>query len=142
MQEPRVFTAEVPEALVSVAKHLAALSSDHPLLLFFGEMGAGKTTLIRQLGRALGVNEPMSSPTFSIVNEHRSQMGTLYHFDLYRLESEEELEAMGFGEYLDSGYLCLVEWPERAPFLLNEPHVRIDIKATENLRTITVTTQE
>jgi tRNA threonylcarbamoyladenosine biosynthesis protein TsaE len=138
----RVFAVESTDELTPVAHHLSALYSKHPLFLFFGEMGAGKTTLIRELGRALGVTEPMSSPTFSIVNEHQSAVGTVYHFDLYRLESEEELEAIGFGEYLDSGYLCLVEWPERAPFLLKEPHVRIDIQTSEHLRTITVTSDE
>jgi tRNA threonylcarbamoyladenosine biosynthesis protein TsaE len=137
-----VFEVEGPDGLGPVAAHLAALSATCPLFLFFGEMGAGKTTLIRELGRQLVVHDHMGSPTFSIVNEYLGDGGPVYHFDLYRIRDGHELDAIGFGEYLHSGYLCLVEWPEHAPLLLNEPHVRIGIRVEDGLRTITVTRPE
>lgn len=80
---------------------------------FSGPMGVGKTTLIKAVCGALGVEAGMSSPSFSIVNEYRTRDGgTVYHFDLYRLDKAEELEGIGFTEYLDSGHYCFVEWPE------------------------------
>jgi tRNA threonylcarbamoyladenosine biosynthesis protein TsaE len=90
------------------------------LILLFGEMGTGKTTLIKELCKALGVDELVSSPTFSLVNEYLSpSFGKIYHFDLYRLKSEQEALAFGLQEYLDSGQTCLIEWPEMAPTILN-----------------------
>gem|GEM_PF-131045 len=81
------------------------------VILLYGAMGSGKTTLVRHLMKSIGAEEA-SSPTFSIVNEYDSPLGTIYHFDLYRLEKEEELEDIGFEEYLESGNICLIEWPE------------------------------
>lgn len=96
-----------------VANHLAPLLGDK-VVLFFGDMGAGKTTLIKAICRQLGVADEVSSPTFALVNEYQSGNGTpIYHFDLYRLTAEEEALDFGVDEYLDSGCLCLVEWPEK-----------------------------
>lgn len=81
------------------------------VVLFDGPMGSGKTTLIRHLMKSIDAEEA-SSPTFSIVNEYESPHGTIYHFDLYRLEREDELIDIGFEEYLESGNICLIEWPE------------------------------
>jgi tRNA threonylcarbamoyladenosine biosynthesis protein TsaE len=78
-----------------------------------GDLGAGKTTLIKAICRQLGVTHEMSSPTFAIVNEYAGT-SPIYHFDLYRLEKEEELDGIGFEEYLDSGNWCFIEWPELA----------------------------
>ena len=84
------------------------------VVLIFGQMGAGKTTLIKAICRALGVTDEVSSPTFALVNEYQSGSGEpIYHSDLYRLEEEEEALDFGVDEYLDSGHLCLVEWPEK-----------------------------
>lgn len=80
------------------------------VILFYGPMGSGKTTLIRALMKEIGAGEA-SSPTFSIVNEYESPRGLIYHFDLYRLEKEEELEDIGFEDYLYAGNICLIEWP-------------------------------
>jgi len=89
------------------------------ILLFYGPMGAGKTTLIKEIARQLGVGDVTSSPTFSLVNEYLSESGdTLYHFDFYRIEEEVEAYDMGVEEYLDSGCWCFVEWPEKVENLL------------------------
>lgn len=91
-------------------------------------MGAGKTTLIRALAATLGVDDDVSSPTFSLVNEYRDPHNRpVYHFDFYRIESIDEAERLGAAEYLDSGYLCLVEWPTRVAALLPLPHLEVAI---------------
>ena len=105
------------------------------IVLFDAKMGAGKTTLIKALLKKLGVNETTSSPTFSIVNEYKKDNGEhFYHFDLYRLNSEEEAYDFGIEEYLFSGNWCFIEWPEKAPNLLPEDHnlISIEILSNEN----------
>jgi tRNA threonylcarbamoyladenosine biosynthesis protein TsaE len=89
-------------------------------------MGAGKTTFIKALAKKLGVTDMASSPTFSLVNEYQTEDGkTLYHFDLYRLNTEEEAYDMGIDEYFYSGNLCLIEWPEKTPNLIPLDHTAI-----------------
>lgn len=89
------------------------------ILLFYGEMGTGKTTLIKELTKHLGVEEVVSSPTFSLVNEYYSNTGeTIYHFDFYRINSETEAYDIGIEEYFYSNHWCLVEWPEKVENLL------------------------
>lgn len=96
---------------------------------FQGDLGAGKTTLIKALCGELGVEEGTGSPSFSIVNEYRtSGNDTVYHFDLFRLKDAAELEGIGFTEYLDSGNYCFVEWPELAKGLLPPDAVRVRMK--------------
>ena len=96
----------------SVAKKLIQ-STTSKLLLFNGDMGVGKTTLIKTIVKELGSNDEVSSPTFSIVNEYKTKEGnSIYHFDLYRLESLEEAMDFGIEEYLYSGNWCLIEWPD------------------------------
>jgi tRNA threonylcarbamoyladenosine biosynthesis protein TsaE len=100
-----------------------------PVVAFEGEMGAGKTTLIRALCGALGVADDVSSPTFSLVNEYRDQLDRpVYHFDFYRIDSLDEAERIGAAEYFDSGYLCLVEWPARVAPLLPRPYLEVSIQ--------------
>lgn len=94
-----------------------------------GEMGAGKTTLIKLLCEALGVSEVMSSPTFSIVNEYTTKSkSTIYHFDFYRLKKETEAMDIGVEEYLDSGNYCFLEWPDKISSLLPEATFKVRIK--------------
>ena len=92
--------------------------SNTKTLLFYGNMGAGKTTLIKEICKQLGVNDRVSSPTFSIINEYEAENDIIYHFDLYRMEDEEEAYQVGFEEYIDSGHWIFIEWPERLEKLL------------------------
>ena len=102
------------------------------VILFRGEMGVGKTTLIKTLTKALGSIDTVSSPTFSLVNEYFSEDGPIYHFDLYRIEDEEEAYAIGMEEYLDSGAWCFVEWPDKVSSILPQDATLIDIKILLN----------
>lgn len=89
-------------------------------ILFNAEMGMGKTTLIKAIVKALGSTDVVSSPTFSLVNEYKTNSEAIYHFDLYRIENEEELYDFGIEEYLDTNNWILIEWPEIASSLLNK----------------------
>lgn len=96
-------------------------------LLFYGEMGAGKTTLIRALVSALGAEEPASSPTFSLVNEYLTPQGSIYHFDFYRINSEAEALDMGIEDYFDSPAWKFIEWPQKINGLLEENTQKVEI---------------
>lgn len=96
-------------------------------------MGAGKTTFIKSLSKLLGVNDTMSSPTFSLVNEYQtSQNQKIFHFDVYRIKSEDEALDMGIEEYLYSGNWCFIEWSEKIPNLIPDEHSLITIKMLAN----------
>ncbi len=128
-----------------VARALIQQAGNYRILVFQGEMGAGKTTLIKAIGRALGVTDTMSSPTFSIVNEYQTQTGDhVFHFDFYRLKNEMEAYDIGTEEYLDSGHYCLIEWPDKIASLLRGEYVEVSIEKTpgteqSEMRTITFT---
>ena len=99
------------------------------VILFHGEMGVGKTTLIKALAKELGVNEVTSSPTFSLVNEYQTiDNQIVYHFDFYRLNNEIEALDMGADEYLYSGNWCFIEWAEKISNLVPESHSTISIR--------------
>lgn len=136
----RVFTSVTLEDLEDVAQEIVTLLGVYKVWLFRGEMGAGKTTLIKKVGAAAGVLETMSSPTFAIVNEYAG--GTfekIYHFDFYRIEKEIEAIDIGVEEYFYSGYPCLVEWPEKIPSLIPLQHAEITIQVDTNTkRTIAI----
>ena len=101
------------EEINAIAKQILATPSLKKIITFHAQMGAGKTTLIKELVKELGVKDNSSSPTFSLVNEYRTFEGEIvYHFDLYRLKSVEEAYDFGIEEYLDNGYLSIIEWPE------------------------------
>jgi len=110
----------------AAAQILAAFQNDR-IFLLYGDMGAGKTTLVSALCRALGVTDTTSSPTFSIVNEYHSPGGSVYHFDFYRLKNEEEALDMGYEDYFYADAYCFVEWPEKIPNLLPDDARRIHI---------------
>lgn len=109
------------------------------VLLLYGDMGAGKTTLIKSLVKALGSQDDVSSPTFSIVNEYKILDGLVYHFDLYRLKDIEEAYNFGIEDYLDSNQWIIMEWPQLIESLLPEESNRIDLVINNNLsRSITL----
>jgi len=116
----------------SVAKEIIA-SSKNKMLLFYGEMGVGKTTLIKEICFQLGVLDTISSPTFSLVNEYQTNKNeTVYHFDFYRIESEEEAYDIGIEDYFDSNNWCLLEWPENVENLLPLETVEIQLSRLDN----------
>lgn len=124
------------------AREFLSLIDDHRIIALYGEMGAGKTTFTTALCRALGVREDaVSSPTFAIVNEYRTLEGEpLFHFDFYRIEKLEEALDIGFYDYIDSGCLCIMEWPENIDGLLPEDTLKVTIKVNSDLsRTISWT---
>jgi tRNA threonylcarbamoyladenosine biosynthesis protein TsaE len=99
------------------------------VILFNGNMGVGKTTVIKSLAKNLGVNDATSSPTFSLVNEYQiANNQFVYHFDVYRLKNETEALDMGIDEYLYSGNWCFIEWAENIPNLIPDEHSTITIK--------------
>lgn len=116
------------DEIENVARSVVA-ENPNKVILFHGEMGAGKTTFIKQLAKELGVTEATSSPTFSLVNEYQTTTNqTIYHFDFYRLKNETEALDMGVDEYLYSGNWCFIEWAEQIPNLVPESHSVISIK--------------
>lgn len=115
-------------------------NTKHKVLLFYGEMGVGKTTLIKEILKQLKVTDNVSSPTFSLVNEYHTKDGNkIYHFDFYRVNSEEEALDIGVEEYFYSNNLCLIEWPNKIKNLLPLNANKIYIKnISNNLRQIEI----
>lgn len=124
--------------LPQVAKDILA-SATSKVFLFYGSMGVGKTTLIKEISRQLGARELASSPSFSIVNEYEISDGLIYHFDFYRIQNPREAFDLGFEDYLYSGHYVFIEWPEKITELLPSDAVTIEIKKNSNgSRTIIV----
>jgi|SRR5690554_5307556 len=124
---------QLPEVAASIVKCIEGIR----VLAFYGEMGAGKTTLIKAICNCLSVEDEVSSPTFSLVNEYHSpKYASVYHFDFYRISDESEALDMGIEEYLYSGNYCLIEWPENIPSLLPDNHAEVHITVENNKRTI------
>jgi len=118
---------------ISQAAQKVIAQNPNKVILFHGEMGAGKTTFIKALSKVLGVSEATSSPTFSLVNEYETSNGDLiYHFDVYRLKDESEAYDMGIDEYLYSGEWCFIEWAEKIPSLIPSEHSIITLKVNKN----------
>lgn len=131
--------ANSPDQLPDVAEQILSATNGNRIFLFYGDMGAGKTTLIKSLCEKLGVDEAVTSPTFSIVNEYIGTANKLFHFDFYRLKNQSEALDMGYEEYFYSDAYCFIEWPERIPDLLPEHYATISIKVQEDgARQITV----
>ncbi|WP_028607444.1 tRNA (adenosine(37)-N6)-threonylcarbamoyltransferase complex ATPase subunit type 1 TsaE [Olleya sp. ITB9] len=119
------------EDVEAIAKQILETTTSKTIL-FEGEMGVGKTTLIKTLVKLLGSIDNVSSPTFSLVNEYKGQNDTIYHFDLYRIEDETELYDFGIDTYLYSNNYVLVEWPELLKPLIQDNYSIIRIKLSEN----------
>ena len=124
--------------LGKAAAWLIKASSGYKLLAFFGEMGAGKTTLIQEICSQLGVDQDVTSPTFALVNEYFSDKEhTIFHFDFYRLDTAEEVLDIGLEDYIASGYMCMFEWPEKIGPYLPDDCLKISIEVlSDNSRNI------
>jgi tRNA threonylcarbamoyladenosine biosynthesis protein TsaE len=125
----------VLDELPGIARELIAHLDKHRVVTFEGELGAGKTTLISALCKALGVEDTVGSPTFSLVNQYQladgMQPSCIFHIDLYRLSGEEEAVQAGIEEHLFSGQLCFVEWPQRAPGILPSDPLRVRLSSPD-----------
>jgi tRNA threonylcarbamoyladenosine biosynthesis protein TsaE len=116
------------EDLPETAKRIYDFGRQNTIWLLKGEMGSGKTTLVKEFARIIGTTDQVNSPSYAIVNEYQSISGNpFYHFDFFRAKDVQEILDIGFEEYLDSGNLCLIEWPELVVDLLPEKHLIIDI---------------
>ena len=118
----------------SVGATLAAQLADGslpPFVALYGDLGAGKTALTRGLASVLAPGAPVRSPTFALVNEYRKSAIPIFHFDMYRVEGEDDLESIGYWDYLDRG-ICVVEWSEKIPFALPDRYLRVTIEKLPN----------
>ncbi|MBG6129779.1 tRNA threonylcarbamoyladenosine biosynthesis protein TsaE [Aquimarina sp. EL_43] len=122
---------DLPDVAEKIISNVA-----NKIILFNAEMGVGKTTLIKEICKHLGVEDIISSPTYSLVNEYESNDGVIYHFDFYRIKEEEEAYQIGFEEYLDSDAWIFIEWPEKISGLLPENSVSITINLLDNEKRI------
>ena len=127
-------TIQNTEALPQAAHDFIAAMDDRTVFAFRGEMGAGKTTFIKAVCTALGVEDEVNSPTFAIVNEYRSETTAelIYHFDCYRIKTLEEAMDFGFEDYMESSALCFIEWPENVEDLLPGDVVNVYITVNED----------
>tara|TARA_B100001769_G_C21559829_1_gene318286 strand:- start:28 stop:441 length:414 start_codon:yes stop_codon:yes gene_type:complete len=131
----QIKTAEIDD-LNNIAFEIIKKAGKRKVILFYGEMGAGKTTLIKEICLRLGVKENISSPTFGIVNSYLGREGEVFHFDAYRIESKSEAIDLGIEEYLFSGNWCLIEWPEKIKDFLpyQSELLEVDIKVDSKYR--------
>ena len=134
------FITNSPEETEALGARLAGALEPGAVVAFTGDLGAGKTAFVRGLARGLGVQDRVTSPTFTIVNEYEGGRLPLFHFDLYRLGSADELFDIGWEDYLARGGVCAVEWSERMEELLEPGTIRVDLRRgeDESRRVITV----
>jgi len=129
--------------LKTLAEDILKKGGNEKVYLLQGDLGSGKTTLVKFFCSSLGVNDGVTSPTFSIVNEYSGNGNPIYHFDFYRIEKEEEAFDLGCEEYFYSGHYCFIEWPEKIPSLLPSHFVEIHLEhKNDNLRTISLTVHD
>lgn len=124
----------------SIAKKILLLAKNYSIISFSGEMGAGKTTLINFICQQLGVDETVNSPTYAIIQEYKTKTGkAIYHMDLYRIKNNQEAIEAGVEDCLQSGSLCLVEWPENATLLFDQQTVSIFLETiSETIRKLVI----
>ncbi len=134
------FVVRSIDELRPVSEVIQGKSGDYKIICLDGDLGAGKTTLVKDLGKVLGIADNISSPTFSIINEYvAADRSPVYHFDFYRLKDEAEALDIGIEEYLYSGNLCIIEWANMFPDLIPPKHLEININLVgEKNREITL----
>jgi tRNA threonylcarbamoyladenosine biosynthesis protein TsaE len=120
------------DSLASAAQEFILAMDERKVYAFYGKMGAGKTTVIKAICEALGVEDVVTSPTFAIVNEYGTTQGSVYHFDFYRIKNLREAYDIGCEEYFYSGCPCFIEWPELIEELLPEDTVRVNIEVHDD----------
>ncbi|MBO5796261.1 MAG: tRNA (adenosine(37)-N6)-threonylcarbamoyltransferase complex ATPase subunit type 1 TsaE [Bacteroides sp.] len=122
------------EKIQEAAKNFVANMGDNTVFAFYGKMGAGKTTFVKAICEELGVEDTITSPTFAIVNEYRSDLAgeLIYHFDFYRIKKLDEVYDMGYEDYFYSGAICFIEWPELIEELLPGNTVKVSIEELES----------
>lgn len=122
------------EKIQEAAKTFVANMGDDTVFAFYGKMGAGKTTFVKAICEELGVEDTITSPTFAIVNEYRSDLAgeLIYHFDFYRIKNLDEVYDMGYEDYFYSGAICFIEWPELIEELLPGNTVKVSIEELPN----------
>ena len=123
---------ENTDALAAAAQKFVGEMGENRVFAFYGRMGAGKTTFIKAICEALGVEDVVTSPTFAIVNEYKAPQGSVYHFDFYRIKSLREAYDIGCEEYFYSGCPCFIEWPEMVEELLPEEAVKVCIEVLDD----------
>ena len=134
-----IFTVKEIEELEPVADEIIQLANEYSIFCFYGDLGAGKTTLIKLICEKLNVVDTISSPTYPIINEYNTiDSRIIYHIDLYRLKSIEEALNIGIEEYLYSGNLCFIEWPDNFKSILPTTHFNVKITKFEVTRTIEI----
>ena len=134
-----LLTAQSLSDLPQIAADILSFAPEQRIFLLNGDMGAGKTTLIKAFCQCLGTDDNVTSPTFAIVNEYVAPKGNIYHFDFYRLKNQTEALDIGVEEYFYSGKYCFIEWPEKIPALLPERYITINVTAADNnTRQITI----
>jgi tRNA threonylcarbamoyladenosine biosynthesis protein TsaE len=126
---------QIPDlnGLPDAAKSILRFSKNEKIFLFEGEMGVGKTTLIKAMCEQLNIIDIPSSPTYSIVNEYSYPLGKIFHFDFFRIKTETEAYDIGFEEYIYSGHYCFIEWPEKIRNLWPLHYVELSINQSQNL---------
>lgn len=130
-----------PEKTFSFGRQLGQLLQEGIVLCLIGDLGAGKTLLVQGIAQGLGLNEEITSPTFTVMNVYEGNI-PIYHFDLYRLESPEQLVDIGFDEYTNAGGIAIIEWPDKFPGYMPDSYLRIElIKTGDNDRLIKVASQ-
>ncbi len=119
---------ETEDFAAQLAQKMCADPTIPPFIALYGDLGVGKTAFVRGFASVIAPEAIVRSPTFALVNEYRAKPRSLFHFDMYRIEDEDDLDSIGFYDYLDRNGICLVEWSENIPYALPDRHLRVTIE--------------